>query len=238
MFKKNADFISHLHIFGEMGFVLKHRQIGYKSKISDKGKEAFFVGYTIEYAGDVYQMYDPSTKIIKIICDVGWMGKFYNDWHPIEIPEYKENNSRNMKSIPPPIRYDEAQKQSDLIKQPINEKNILENPTTNDVAEVVLIGGTDKSYGNPEHFNDAWFNKNPKLWLKWREAIKTEFENMEKNHVWRVIKKTDVPENRRLLGAKWVFKVKKNGIFKARLVTQGFSQIPGVDHQDNFLPVI
>ena len=61
---------------------------------------------------------------------------------------------------------------------------------------------------------------------------------MEKNHVWRVIKKTDVPENRRLLGAKWVFKVKKNGIFKARLVAQGFSQIPGVDHQDSFSPVI
>ena len=61
---------------------------------------------------------------------------------------------------------------------------------------------------------------------------------MEKNHVWRVIKKADVPENRRLLGAKWVFKVKKNGIFKARLVAQGFSQIPGVDHQDSFSSVI
>ena len=41
---------------------------------------------------------------------------------------------------------------------------------------------------------------------------------MKKNHMWRVIKKTNVPENRRLLGAKWVFKVKKNGVFKARLV--------------------
>ena len=61
---------------------------------------------------------------------------------------------------------------------------------------------------------------------------------MEKNQVWRVIKKTDVPGNRRLLGAKWVFKVKNNGIFKARLVAQGFSKISGVDHQDRFSPVI
>ena len=61
---------------------------------------------------------------------------------------------------------------------------------------------------------------------------------MEKNNIWRVIKKTDVPENRRLLGAKWVFKVKKNGVFKARLVAQGFSQIPVVDDQDSFSPVI
>ena len=61
---------------------------------------------------------------------------------------------------------------------------------------------------------------------------------MKKNHVWRVIKKNNVPENRRLLGAKQVFNVKKNGIFKARLVTQGFSQISGVNHQDRFSSVI
>ena len=54
MFKKNPGFINHLRISGEMGFVLTHRQIGYKSKISDKGKESFFVGYTMEHVGDVY----------------------------------------------------------------------------------------------------------------------------------------------------------------------------------------
>ena len=93
-----------------MSFVLTYWQIGYKSKISDKGKEAFFVGYTTEHAGDVYCMYDPNTKRIKISRDVRLMGKFYNDGHPIEIADYKENKSRNMKSIPPPIRCDDAQK--------------------------------------------------------------------------------------------------------------------------------
>ena len=80
-----------------MCFVLTHRQIGYKSKISDKGKEAFFVGYATEHAGDVYRMYDPNTKRIKISRDVRWMGKFYIDGDPIKIPNYKENNSRNIK---------------------------------------------------------------------------------------------------------------------------------------------
>ena len=67
-------------------------------------------------------MYNPSTKRIKISRDVRWMGKFYNDGHPIEIPDYKENNSRKMKSTPPPTRYDDAQKESDLMRQPPNEK--------------------------------------------------------------------------------------------------------------------
>ena len=121
-------------------------------------------------------MYDLNTKRIKISCDVRWMGKFFNDGHLIEIPNYKENDSRNMKAIPPPIRYDDAQKENDLINQSLNKENILENSTTNNVAEVVLVGGTDKSYESPERFYDAWYNKNPKLQLKWREAIKKELK--------------------------------------------------------------
>ena len=58
-----------MHIFVEMGIVLTHKKIGYKSKISDKGKEAFLVGYATEHAGDVYRMYNPSTKRIKIKVD-------------------------------------------------------------------------------------------------------------------------------------------------------------------------
>ena len=81
MFKKNPGFISYLRIFREIGMVLSHKQIGYKSKMSDKGKEAFFVGYTTEHAGDVYRMYDPRTKRIKISRDLRWMGNFYNDGH-------------------------------------------------------------------------------------------------------------------------------------------------------------
>ena len=37
---------------------------------------------------------------------------------------------------------------------------------------------------------------------------------------------------------KWVFKVKRNGVFRARLVACGYSQIAGVDYQENFAPVI
>ena len=116
IFKKNLGFISHLRIFGKMGMVLTHKHIGYKSKMSVKGKEAFFVGYATEHARDLNWIYDPSTKRIKIFRDVRWMGQFYNDGHPIEIPDYKENNSRNMKSIPPPIRYGGTQKERDLMK--------------------------------------------------------------------------------------------------------------------------
>ena len=41
----------------------------------------------------------------------------------------------------------------------------------------------------------------------------------------------------RLIGNKWVFKIKRDGTYRARLVALGYSLIPGVDYTDNFAPV-
>ena len=56
--------------------------------------------------------------------------------------------------------------------------------------------------------------------------------------VWRHVKGNDHPNDRRLVGCRWVFKVKRNGVYCARLVAKGFSQIPGVDFTDNYSPVV
>jgi hypothetical protein len=56
--------------------------------------------------------------------------------------------------------------------------------------------------------------------------------------VWEIIKKEDVPEDRRTIKCKWIFKVKRNVIFRARLVACGYSQILGIDFNESFAPVI
>ena len=45
-----------------------------------------------------------------------------------------------------------------------------------------------------------------------------------------------------MVGSKWVFRAKKDAAgnvvrYKARLVAQGFSQVPGVDYFDTYAPV-
>ena len=55
--------------------------------------------------------------------------------------------------------------------------------------------------------------------------------------VWRKTDRKKIPNNRRLIGNKWVFKIKRDGTYRARLVALGYSQIPGVDYTDNFAPV-
>ena len=62
---------------------------------------------------------------------------------------------------------------------------------------------------------------------------------MRKAGTWEVV---DAPPNANIVGSIWVFCTKKDTAgnvvhYKARLITQGFSQVPGVDYFDTFVPV-
>jgi Reverse transcriptase (RNA-dependent DNA polymerase) len=61
---------------------------------------------------------------------------------------------------------------------------------------------------------------------------------MESKKIWETIKKEVVPVGRRTIKCKWIFKIKRNGTFRARLVACGYSQIPGTDFNETFAPVI
>jgi hypothetical protein len=61
---------------------------------------------------------------------------------------------------------------------------------------------------------------------------------MTKRGVWEVIDEKDVPNDQRCIKNKWIFKVKRNGVFRARLVACGYSQVPGVDFTESFAPVL
>ena len=90
----------------------------------------------------------------------------------------------------------------------------------------------------PTTFNEAWNCVNQADQIKWREAIKKEFNDMNDKMVWSVINKESIPEGRRCIKCKWIFKIKRNGVFRARLVACGYSQVPGVDFNESFAPVI
>jgi len=76
-------------------------------------------------------------------------------------------------------------------------------------------------------------------WSLWEAAINEELATLKAAGTWELV---DAPGGANVVGSKWVFRIKKdaggNAVrFKARLVAQGFSQVPGIDYFDTFAPV-
>jgi hypothetical protein len=90
----------------------------------------------------------------------------------------------------------------------------------------------------PSIFDEAWDHNDPKDRGKRQDAIKKERCDMNKQQVWEIIKKEDILKNRGTIKCKFIFKIKRNGISSARLVAFGYSQIPGIDFNEIFAPVI
>ena len=90
----------------------------------------------------------------------------------------------------------------------------------------------------PQSFQVAWWDPDLISRGKWRETIQLEFKKMLDIGVLRHLKRNDCPNDRRLVGCRWVFKVKRNGVYHARLVAKWFSQIPGMEFTDNYSPVV
>ena len=92
-------------------------------------------------------------------------------------------------------------------------------------------------------------NKDPKTlkeamrspdWLEWEKAIKTELATLKQMGTWEL---ANAPKDRKPITNKWVFvkKYNKDGDlqkYKARLVARGFSQIPGMDYNQTFAPIV
>ncbi|KZV80781.1 hypothetical protein EXIGLDRAFT_569675, partial [Exidia glandulosa HHB12029] len=76
-------------------------------------------------------------------------------------------------------------------------------------------------------------------WTLWEQAIREELATLDAMGTWELV---DAPAGANVVGSKWVFRAKKDATgsvvrHKARLVAQGFSQVPGVDYFDTFAPV-
>ena len=128
--------------------------------------------------------------------------------------------------------------QTKEMSSPRNESMERADLTTEDwIQETCLISALTSERTEPKTFQEAWHYQVESERNNWRAAIRKEIRSMIERGVWRKTDRKRIPNNRRLIGNKWVFKIKRDGTYRARLVVLGYSQIPGVDYTDNFAPV-
>ena len=107
-----------------------------------------------------------------------------------------------------------------------------------DLISFALMVADEMTGEEPKSYKQA-INSRDKL--KWLSAMKEEMASLKDNNTWVLVQR---PAGRRLVGCKWIFKLKegvagsKSVRYKARLVAKGFTQKEGIDFNEVFSPVV
>ena len=262
-YKEDPAYEKHLRTFGELGVVALYPGERIKAKLDDRGIKCMFLGYAANHAGNVYRMWNLKTKQVLVTRDVKWLGCFQNmkpneNIHQTDI----EDDIEVQEPVPNPVQENvqaAVEQENQEVEEPVVEQVNEQRPVRltrelqalqpfNRPGRLELEGGTnqfcffvpegaDGHEDTPATFEQAWHHPDGNMREKWREAIRLEFKQMQKNKVWRKEGLDHLPRNRKGIGTKWVFKQKKNGVYRARLVVKGYDQVAGVDFQYNFAPV-
>ena len=113
---------------------------------------------------------------------------------------------------------------------------IAQNTKTNEVrqlslAEFLATAAPAAVGRDPATYKEAMGATNVE---KWGAACQYEMDDLFKNDTWELV---DLPPGHKAIKLKWVFKLKIDRHFHARLVAKGFTQIPGIDYDETFSPV-
>ena len=111
-----------------------------------------------------------------------------------------------------------------------------EAPNEAHIACILSLIGTESAH-EPRNLREAEMQPE---WPEWSRAMDDEYAQLTKLGVFEP---SELPAGRKAIGCRWVYRIKYNSEgrivrFKARLVAQGFSQVPVLDYFETFAPVI
>ena len=102
------------------------------------------------------------------------------------------------------------------------------------IQETCLISVVTSGPTEPRTLKEAWQRQIEKERENWRAAIRKEIKSMIERGVWKKTDRKKIPSNRRLIGNKWVFKIKRDGTYRARLVAYYTENFAPAAHDVSF----
>lgn len=219
MWNNKKPNLKNLQIFGTNAYAKK---LGYLKKLDERSEKLFFIGY----AQNGYRLFNKEKLEVMIARDV----VFENKVTELKLINYKENE-------------DELQSDDEKTENS-GEETTEESDTRSESGKIesVELGRGKRIKRIPRKYEDfvmltfeeAIKGEDKEKWLS---AIEEEKKSLEENETWTLVNKSDV-NNKKVLSNRWVFKIKEDGSYKARLVVRGFEQEQGIDYNETFSPVI
>ena len=84
---------------------------------------------------------------------------------------------------------------------------------------------------DPRSYGEAMKSGNSK---QWEIAMEAELASIVKNDCWELV---PPPKKAKVVGSRWVYRVKDGGLHKARFCVKGFTQRWGEDYDETYAPV-
>ena len=237
---KKADY-SNLHIFGSPVYVMYNAQE--TTKLDPKSRKCMFLGYADGVKG--YRLWDPTSRKVIISRDVIFAeDKLQNDNNmETTIPEttkvYMEGESQQENLSEDELEH-EIQEHGETVEQENRRSDRLRRRPSwhsdyimeSNVAYCLLTED-----GEPSNFQEAKRSSEASHWMT---AMQEEMEALYKNKTWDLV---PLPQGRKPIGNKWVYKIKRNSNdqverYRARLVVKGYAQKEGIDFNEIFSPVV
>ncbi|UYV65144.1 hypothetical protein LAZ67_3003315 [Cordylochernes scorpioides] len=190
------------------------------------------------YAPNGYRLWDEQSKQIFTARDVIFLDEgCINKEEKIPIVEPEEEYEDQLELNEEPSLPEVSEDNEDIPTKPSTSKynlrprSSLQTPSRYEYFYLERDGTTESALLT---YSEAISGPNQE---KWKKAIKEEKESLAKNEVWEIVKENEA-SNKKILTSKWLFKVKEDGRYKARLVVRGFEQEAGIDYDETFSPVI
>ena len=260
--------VSHLRSFGCSCYA--HIPKDERKKMQPKARKCLFFGYGDCVKG--YRVYDMERKIVFFSRDVRFdeeaIAHFESESRKTELSDdddyqvpFDDSEHEVTAPVPAPVPAPPpmpgpvpvighaAEPPPVPLVEPHPEPATLRRSTRNkkspdrygdwltDFAELDEYLAVAKDCESPKSYSEVMSHPNKS---RWQSAMEDEMKSLKANDVWDLVPR---PDARKVIGCKWVFKVKvaADGSVtrhKARLVAQGFSQKPGLDYDETFSPVV